>query len=683
MAKVEEQRASAAPTAPAWIWLAASNTVLSIAAIVVAVLLGRSSVDLQRQQAAAVQELDRRLTEQQERLASLDEKSTFLASLVASAPAADARSGEMQQTATTSLKPAAAAGESPVPVDASRDRVIAELVGSVVLITALDDAGNEIGAGSGFVVGADGLVATNYHVLAQAAKATAKFRDDTVCKIAGARAFAVDADLAIVQLENPPPGLRALKLAGEESPAPGSDAIAIGHPGGFEFSTTAGVVSAIHATADLPARYRKQIDAPADQVWVQTTAVIAGGSSGGPLLNAQGEVLGVNTWLAAGEKLGFAAHVKHLRPLLDDLLPDPTPLAEMTGPDAAIDRLVQEFLQDQTWFASRMETAASDEERQELEKTRNPAGKFAHRFLALAGRHRETPSALKALKVVCELAGYDDSDRGGEWLGRACDQLLEDHAENPALPQFAVLVSNSPHKAAARRFLQRAADLPNNQTAAGLSCYLLASSLAQDAQCQQADRDVAKALFERVVRDFGDLQFSGAAVGKLAERELDVLMRLSVGCQAPEIAGQDGDEQEFKLSEFRGKVILLDFWADWCPHCVRMYPHERQLVETYAGQPFVLLGVNNDDRETLREVQASKQVTWRSWSDGRGGPIVRDWRVDGFPTMFLIDHTGKIRFKWNGFVGEEIDEAVKQLVEEAKAAAEKSPPPAEAEASSE
>ena len=95
--------------------------------------------------------------------------------------------------------PAAASAPADAPTaDPSRDQLIADLVDSVVLITALDGAGNEVGAGSGFIVDASGLAATNYHVLAQAASATAKFRDNTVCKIAGARAFAADADLAIV-----------------------------------------------------------------------------------------------------------------------------------------------------------------------------------------------------------------------------------------------------------------------------------------------------------------------------------------------------------------------------------------------------------------------------------------------------------------------------------------------------
>ena len=93
--------------------------------------------------------------------------------------------------------------------------------------------------------------------------------------------------------------------------------IAIGHPQGFKFTTTTGIISAVHTTAELPDPYREAIRAPAEQVWIQTNAAISGGNSGGPLLNRAGEVIGINTWVAAGQNLGFAVDVAASDILLD------------------------------------------------------------------------------------------------------------------------------------------------------------------------------------------------------------------------------------------------------------------------------------------------------------------------------------------------------------------------------
>jgi hypothetical protein len=101
-----------------------------------------------------------------------------------------------------------------------------------------------------------------------------------------------------------------------------------------------------------------------------------------------------------------------------------------------------------------------------------------------------------------------------------------------------------------------------------------------------------------------------------------------------------------------------------------MYPHERSLVKTMEGRPFVLLGVNSDgDREALKKVMADQQITWRSWWDGGGtsGPIASLWGVEGWPTLFLLDHRGVIRRTYLGFPGEdEFDGAVESLVKDAE-----------------
>lgn len=80
-----------------------------------------------------------------------------------------------------------------------------------------------------------------------------------------------------------------------------------------------------------------------------------------------------------------------------------------------------------------------------------------------------------------------------------------------------------------------------------------------------------------------------------------------------------------------------------------MFEHERSLVTKYENRPFALLGVNVDPTiEKLRETQKKYHLNWRSWWDGQGGPIVVRWRVEGLPTLYLLDSRGKIRWKSEG-----------------------------------
>jgi hypothetical protein len=105
-----------------------------------------------------------------------------------------------------------------------------------------------------------------------------------------------------------------------------------------------------------------------------------------------------------------------------------------------------------------------------------------------------------------------------------------------------------------------------------------------------------------------------------------------------------------------------------------MYPHERSLVKTLADKPFALLGVNSDtDKVALKKTLKEENISWRSfWNgpDGTGGPISKAWNVRGWPTMYLIDHKGVIRYKYLGSPGEKVlDKAIEKLVEEAEKAA--------------
>jgi len=88
-----------------------------------------------------------------------------------------------------------------------------------------------------------------------------------------------------------------------------------------------------------------------------------------------------------------------------------------------------------------------------------------------------------------------------------------------------------------------------------------------------------------------------------------------------------------------------------------MYPHERSLVKRLAGKPFALIGVNSDkDKVALKKVMEKENITWRSFWNGEkgtGGPISKEWKVTGWPALFVLDAEGKIRYKSKGPPGGE------------------------------
>ena len=95
-----------------------------------------------------------------------------------------------------------------------------------------------------------------------------------------------------------------------------------------------------------------------------------------------------------------------------------------------------------------------------------------------------------------------------------------------------------------------------------------------------------------------------------------------------------------------------------------MIPHEKTLVKRLEDQPFALVGINSDSEERYRGKRVEMGVTWPSFFDGgsTGGPIASQWGVSGWPTIYVLDHEGKIRFK--SVRGEEMDHAVDTLLAE-------------------
>jgi hypothetical protein len=169
--------------------------------------------------------------------------------------------------------------------------------------------------------------------------------------------------------------------------------------------------------------------------------------------------------------------------------------------------------------------------------------------------------ALRSLQFVVE--------RGDEKQQLAAlDTLERDFLTSPDLAGVCASVRSADPKAQA--FLLRAMTESPHREVKGQACYALAHTAL--AKAQRAGRSGADAkeptqraeqLLEEVVKSYGDLKHWKGTLGKAAEGDLFELRQLAIGKVAPDIQGEDIDGVAFKLSDYRGKVVVLDFWGNW------------------------------------------------------------------------------------------------------------------------
>jgi len=184
------------------------------------------------------------------------------------------------------------AATAPVAPDISR--MLPTWKRAVVRLAVRTDEGE--GQGSGFVIDDKGTVATNFHVVADAIEVTAFFSDGFQERVSKTLGVMPDKDLAFLRLASGESRCVPLKLA-DSLPQEGRAVYALGCPLGLGFSLTQGIVSGIRSAGELRDAFRSEGGRGPDLnvQWVQTTAAVNWGNSGGPLIDDRGRVVGVNT----------------------------------------------------------------------------------------------------------------------------------------------------------------------------------------------------------------------------------------------------------------------------------------------------------------------------------------------------------------------------------------------------
>ena len=241
---------------------------------------------------------------------------------------------------------------------ASKAETIRNAMAGVVMVQG------EQSMGTGFLVSNRQLVATNYHVIRDQESLLVKCPDGTTIESDGFIAVAPELDLAIIHLVGPAPAGKPFTIA-EKVPGIGEEVRAIGSPRGLEGTVTEGVVSASRTWAEIidlqglaDTDRGRQFDG--ESRWLQTSAPLSQGNSGGPLLNERAEVVGINTWQYsndAGQNLNFAICSEHLQELVDSTAGHrPRPFADLKEID---DEYVEQrglgkgTADEQCWFGQR------------------------------------------------------------------------------------------------------------------------------------------------------------------------------------------------------------------------------------------------------------------------------------------------------------------------------------------
>ncbi len=195
------------------------------------------------------------------------------------------------------------------------------------------------GTGTGFVWDKNGLVVTNFHVIAGAQKLTVTLQDRSEhdAEVVG---VAPEKDLAVLRMQQPPQDLVTLPLGDSSELSVGRKVLAIGNPFGLDTTLTTGIVSALG----------REIQAVGDRKIrgvIQTDAAINPGNSGGPLLNSLGQLVGVNTAIyspsGGSAGIGFAIPVNTVKDVVPQLISYGRILRPVIGVELASDRWVQQY----------------------------------------------------------------------------------------------------------------------------------------------------------------------------------------------------------------------------------------------------------------------------------------------------------------------------------------------------
>ena len=180
--------------------------------------------------------------------------------------------------------------------------------------------------------------------------------------------------------------------------------------------------------------------------------------------------------------------------------------------------------------------------------------------------------------------------------------------------------------------------------------------------------DKGTAIIEQIKRDFPDTQQGKSADKMLAsikeqEETKKISRALVEGSKFPDFDEKDVAGEPLSIGKYKGKVVMIDFWATWCGPCVGELPNVLDTYKKHHGEGFNIIGISLDkDKEKLTSFTKERNMPWQQFFDGKmwSNKLAVKYGVQSIPMTYLLDGEGKIIGK--GLRGEELEDAVAKAV---------------------
>lgn len=257
-------------------------------------------------------------------------------------------------------------------------------------------------------------------------------------------------------------------------------------------------------------------------------------------------------------------------------------------------------------------------------------------------------SAFQGTEIQRPAAGGGDGDaaNAGEWANvistiREAVEKNHLHSADPGLvPMCMALVEvPDPQSLAILEKIEKGHPSKKVQGIAALGLSMLLKTLGDEGDVMRR----RLAMLRKAIIESAEIELDGVTVAKIAEDELYVISHLSKGRVAPELSGVDVAGRPMKLSSFKGKVVVLLFWATWNGDVEQLLGMAEKLREKNREQPFELVGVNSDATGALRQLIAGGEVKWPNFSDP-DRKLAAEYRVATWPLALVLDQERVIRY---------------------------------------